>query len=218
MIEKIVGFLRNQDNPPSLDNLDFETTRLLKTQAISYEFEKIDYRDSSIQITAQFRDIKDYSAHIETNEEWQEKRAWYLKNAMTSLNLFLEGEAEGYLCEQEDWMFGGAIALEYYEPMLFQNNPELDCYSLERLVEIHKFAPKKETVKKATKKLREKTPKTFPERSLLAFQQLGYNVTLPSNVEENPWRTYELLKAIASRKLKTQKKYDRFMQNLSVCL
>lgn len=103
MQEKIKAYLRDWDKPPSLDNIDFDTSIHLKNireQGHRFEFGRYDRRDGSVEITLELPD----PAHVPAQgspEEWEQQREWYLKHSGNSAKTLRRGIAEGYILEED---------------------------------------------------------------------------------------------------------------------
>jgi len=111
MREKIKAYLRDMDKPPSLDNIYFDSAlylRRMKEKGHNFEFGKYDWKDGSVEITVELPDPPHVPAHG-SQEEWAEKREWYLKNAGKDIHSFIEGISGGYLTYEDDGIITAGI-------------------------------------------------------------------------------------------------------------
>jgi isopenicillin N synthase-like dioxygenase len=101
-MQKIIkGYLRNWDEQPSLDNLDFDSfiyLKRMKKAGNSFKFGKVEWRDGSVEIKVELPDTEPV-ALPESQAEWEEKREWYLKHAGNCTKTLRRGICEGYIIE-----------------------------------------------------------------------------------------------------------------------
>lgn len=103
-MEKVFqGYVRNIALPISLDNVDSDTYLLLRRynwKNYSYEVGEVDWRDGRFDIRVQVPDLKP-GPKFETQEEWNQKRDFYLKFGNEDWDLFCRGACEGYITEDD---------------------------------------------------------------------------------------------------------------------
>ncbi len=116
MKEALKANLRDQDQPPSLENIDFESASYLKQLGGEsyFEFGKYDPRDGSVAVVVELPDPPVVNLP-ESQAEWQERREWYLRHSGNYNTTALEGLCWGYLSEEDaEWMsFPNSILNEY---------------------------------------------------------------------------------------------------------
>ncbi len=199
MKEQIRGYLRNPNELASLENLDSDTEIYLKratSRGQNYEFGTLDFRDNSIIITLEMPDSA--SAGFESYASWWAKRKWYVDNAPTSLTLFREGVADGYLAYEESELgISEDLLAEEYES---EKQNELELLHEELLKrwrkdkKKEKYNEKRRIERQSRKKIVGKFQKTFRIRIRKS--------------EENPWKVYEKLKSLYCSAAQSVKEYD----------
>lgn len=116
MKETLKANLRDRDQPPSLDNIDFESALYLKRLGSEshFEFGKYDPRDGSVSVAVELPDPPVVNLP-ESQAEWQERRGWYLKHSGNYNTTALEGFCWGYLSDEDaEWM-GFPNSIDEYE-------------------------------------------------------------------------------------------------------
>lgn len=99
MQEIIRGYLRNWDEQPSLDNIDFDTMiylKRMKKAGNGFEFGKVEWRDGSVEIKVE---LPEPPILPESQAEWEEKRQWYLQHAGNCVKTLRRGICEGYIID-----------------------------------------------------------------------------------------------------------------------
>ncbi len=215
MQEQIRGYLRNPDEPVSLDNLDYETAKCLRrTERIGgrYEFGSFDFRDSSIKIAIERPDTPEiFAAKME--REWQEKRKWYIENAPTSTTLFEKGVAEGYINGDDEWqlMISADLCVDDYEK---SKQRDLECMCEE-------FLKRKERERRAKRRYERKLMKQRMirrENTMIKRFQKMLGVNIMQAAAENPWEVYEELKEEYCASAASADEYDSRIENVVLAL
>lgn len=103
MIEIVVAYLRNFDAEKggelTPDNLDLSTAGLIraaKEKGHKFEFGKYNWREGSVEIHIE-RPDQAFVPAPGSQEEWEQKRAWYLKHSENSAPVARKGVSEGYI-------------------------------------------------------------------------------------------------------------------------
>jgi hypothetical protein len=238
MKETLKGALIDFSKPASLDNLDFDTAlivRRAKEKGFDFEFGKYDRRDGSIEVMVE-RPDPPYVPAPGSQEEWEEKREWYLKNAGTDYKLFFKGLSEGYLI---DWgpLFGDRFIwndwgdfedwsrlIEYWE--------EDECTWWKRLWNELEWKKRREEWKQEElairrQRYRERNPPKPKERRItkngIKFirqitKRSEINLDLPREALESPWETYEMLKEIYCEEGLSPKRYENRIEDIVTAL
>jgi hypothetical protein len=107
MLEKFRAYLKDWDGKVVPENLDFESWRDIKNareKGHPVEFREYDWKDASIEVNIKRPDPPKVLLP-ESQEDWERKREWYLKNAVGNPNLLREGISWGYIIEtpRPDW-------------------------------------------------------------------------------------------------------------------
>lgn len=99
MKEKIVGFVRFSDKPIELDNLDFDSMLEIRRaieKGQKCSFGEYDWRIGGVEIIIERPDLP-YSPKPSPQEEWEEKRKWYLEHSENCSKTLRRGLCEGYI-------------------------------------------------------------------------------------------------------------------------
>lgn len=203
MKEHLKGYLLDSNQPPSLENIDFDTALYLKRAKLSghaFEFGKYDWIDETVDITIERPDPQ---RPRETEQEWRERREWYIKNAPTSRILFEQGVAEGYLNEDE-WL----LAVSSVDSGLEKEISEWFGSDYGDLIEQQEKMQQKEARSLIRRqRYQDRRPPSF--RRMMAFARThSLDLDLPEDFTKNPWQVYEAMKQSRGLSAKTAREYE----------
>ncbi len=227
MEEKMKAYLREFDSVPSLENIDFETSLILKKvkkEGDSFEFGGYDPRDGSVEVIVQRPDVVNLNP-FESEQEWHEKRKWYLSHAKQDYKLFCEGIMEGYLlqdnsspwglnddwAELEDW---DGYCDDWFQSTPWWERLEDRLEWEERDKQERKIMCEKMADLRSQRKIDSSNGERRITKSGIKFiSQIAKAdnlvIDLPDQALNSPWETYELLKQSYCAKAGSVKEYDK---------
>lgn len=210
MEEKIKGYLRKWGDDVDLDNIDLEnldwhtmiSIKQAKEKRYEIKFQKYDPRDGSLEVIIDRKDL-DNKLLPESNEEWEEKRRFYLKNGGKDLKLYCEGCDLGYLNSNEDCVI-------IQEPSYFYDihagnaihNEDWDLLYKKLDVALRKKH------KKEDRKARKNT--LFNKIS----REIGVNLKVLKRKIKNSWEIYEITKEKYARNAESNEQYEKRIEEI----
>lgn len=236
MKETIRAGLIYFDKPASLDNLDFDSLLLIrraKEIGQGFEFGKYDRRDGTIEVIIE-RPDPPQPLKPGSQEEWDEKRAWYLEHARTDYRLFAQGMCEGWLTQDaqmttgftddwailEDWLgYIDSWKEEYPWWERLENQLEWEQRDSESKLERSQKMIELNSRRKCYVGLDERK---ITKKSLKFITQIankaGIKIDLPGEALDHPWETYEKLKQIYATEVFNSEQYQTRIEELTRAL
>lgn len=104
MKEIVRANIKNPEDEVSLENLDFDSSlylRRMKSKGHKFEFGRRYKGDAGIEMIEIIVELPDPPKVLSpgSQEEWEEKRQWYLEHSGNSVKTLIRGICEGYIIE-----------------------------------------------------------------------------------------------------------------------
>ena len=198
MQQTIEAYVLNPDKPASLDNLDLGARSYLETikeNGHKFEFEKYNPITGLVGVTIEFPDLPTTPAPG-SQEEWDERRAWYLEHAGTNFAALNRGLAEGYLINKDaEWMMTAG----------------LDDWDATAYTEENKLEEQLENIKQPARIKSRRNVRKIVKIAGLKKEDL-------KQAKTNPWEFYELLKDKYCSQAESPEEYDSTIEKVVFAL